>query len=671
MADIRIKDLALATGPTSPAPSDVVALDGTTTRKAPLSSLGNIIAPLANQAEAEAGVNSVKRMTPLTTAQAISAQAATASQGTKADNALPKTGGIFTNSIIASDASFFGWNSSGNLRWGAIIDGSSNLNFNRHNSSGVYIDTPLTARYSDGQLITPRGNLRESSWFQRDVRDFSVSTAGTASDNLTAFNNAAPPSGWETVVSRGTYVSNEPITLGSGNWLLEKGAKITDSGGGYNDSSYYGAAAGEFLTPHPIDNVGRIRSDHGMLHVLKETMSTAQPGGLSYNHSNQVYRYVDSSIGSAGGDTSYYVTGAGYWVYSPVGTIAKAEGRRQSGSTDLFGGLLFMSTATGDAAKPGRSEMTPISIGCYCAHDWVGAANGQQKINIYMDWNMSGPSNEEERFMAGHSQFMRKFHPGDTYDADHNGSFGVSIATSPGNDGFGVPSTSGLQTYPLRAGVAISGFSGLISAGATSGAASASTLGFKYGVLVGGSNNVYLDGSASAISKIGVAYAGRDYTVAGIQLFSAHPSSTDPYAVDASSSAGRFKFGIDGTLLAGAKVGIGASADQFQASLYLEPSRHPTSNRAGISFANGFGIVSDMFGNGTDDFGIYHGATTRYPISVTAVDKVHLWSLIIDQQYTPTATGDAAGVFGEILTDDNYIYVKRSGGWKRVAISNF
>lgn len=88
MADIRINGLPLATGPTAPMPADVVALDGTTTRKAPLSVLGDVIRPVATQAEAEAGTNNTKTMTPLTTAQAIAEQAATASQGAKADTAL-------------------------------------------------------------------------------------------------------------------------------------------------------------------------------------------------------------------------------------------------------------------------------------------------------------------------------------------------------------------------------------------------------------------------------------------------------------------------------------------------------------------------------------------------------------------------------------------------------
>lgn len=58
----------------SPVPSEVLPLDGATTRKVTIQKIVDTGAPVASQAEAEAGVNNVKRMTPLTTAQALSAQ---------------------------------------------------------------------------------------------------------------------------------------------------------------------------------------------------------------------------------------------------------------------------------------------------------------------------------------------------------------------------------------------------------------------------------------------------------------------------------------------------------------------------------------------------------------------------------------------------------------------
>jgi hypothetical protein len=75
----------------SPVASEVVPIDGATTRQTTIQKLVDAGAPVASQAEAEAGVNPTKRMTPLTTAQAIEALAASVAQGDKADTALQPT----------------------------------------------------------------------------------------------------------------------------------------------------------------------------------------------------------------------------------------------------------------------------------------------------------------------------------------------------------------------------------------------------------------------------------------------------------------------------------------------------------------------------------------------------------------------------------------------------
>lgn len=92
MADIRIKDLPLATGPTAPTGADFIALDGLTTRKTSITALGDVAVPIASQGEAEAGVNAVKRMVPVTVKQSIASEVgetiASAAQGLLADSAV-------------------------------------------------------------------------------------------------------------------------------------------------------------------------------------------------------------------------------------------------------------------------------------------------------------------------------------------------------------------------------------------------------------------------------------------------------------------------------------------------------------------------------------------------------------------------------------------------------
>lgn len=81
MADIRITDLPLATGVTAPVGTDSVAIDGPTTRKTTITSLGDVAVPIASQAEAESGSNAIKRMTPLTVKQSISSEVGATVQG--------------------------------------------------------------------------------------------------------------------------------------------------------------------------------------------------------------------------------------------------------------------------------------------------------------------------------------------------------------------------------------------------------------------------------------------------------------------------------------------------------------------------------------------------------------------------------------------------------------
>lgn len=71
MADIRINALPLEPSPTS---SEFLAIDGASTRKTTIQSVVDAGAPIASQAEAQAGTNAVKRMTPLTTKQSIASE---------------------------------------------------------------------------------------------------------------------------------------------------------------------------------------------------------------------------------------------------------------------------------------------------------------------------------------------------------------------------------------------------------------------------------------------------------------------------------------------------------------------------------------------------------------------------------------------------------------------
>lgn len=107
MADIRINDLPETLTPSA---SDNVAIDGATTRRTTAKKLVDAGAPVASQAEAEAGTDAEKRMTPLTTKQSIASEVgvtlASAEQGALAGSAVqPSDIGTTAGTVAAGDDS--------------------------------------------------------------------------------------------------------------------------------------------------------------------------------------------------------------------------------------------------------------------------------------------------------------------------------------------------------------------------------------------------------------------------------------------------------------------------------------------------------------------------------------------------------------------------------------
>lgn len=98
MADIRINDLPLEGSPT---PSEFLAIDGASTRKATIQNVVNSGAPVASQAQAEAGVDNNTRMTPLATKQAIDFNSVPISRTVTAGSGLTGGGPLSSNISLA------------------------------------------------------------------------------------------------------------------------------------------------------------------------------------------------------------------------------------------------------------------------------------------------------------------------------------------------------------------------------------------------------------------------------------------------------------------------------------------------------------------------------------------------------------------------------------------
>lgn len=162
MADIRINALPLATGPTAPSALDNVAIDGASTRRSTLSGLADAIRPVASQAEAEAGVNAVKAITPLTAKQSIASEVgvslASHTQGMKADSALQPGASQndisgLTSALAGKATSAQGAKADNSLQRGApspsltTVTSSTDLN-----DATVAGDWTLTGSYTNGPL---------------------------------------------------------------------------------------------------------------------------------------------------------------------------------------------------------------------------------------------------------------------------------------------------------------------------------------------------------------------------------------------------------------------------------------------------------------------------------------------------------------------------------------
>lgn len=163
MANIRIN--ALPSEPT-PSQSDVIPLDQATTRKGTVKAIVEAGRPAASQAEAEAGTDPTKAMTPLTSRQGLVAYAtanlATAAQGAKADTAVQPARAVNTGTGLTG-----GGNLSADRTLALTAAVQTSLGkadtalqpLNVHIADIVATGTPGSANYlrGDGSWVTPAG----------------------------------------------------------------------------------------------------------------------------------------------------------------------------------------------------------------------------------------------------------------------------------------------------------------------------------------------------------------------------------------------------------------------------------------------------------------------------------------------------------------------------------
>ena len=314
---------------------------------------------------------------------------------------------------------------------------------------------------------------------------------------------------------------------------------------------------------------------------------------------------------------SYYSGGSGMYSYMGYGQNRAAEGQKASGTTNALTGHINVWGA-GNGTGTGRTEIVPVAGAAILSRD-----NIQSGINIYNEFTTIGPksasASDREGFLSGITSLVMKFCPGNTIDSAHSGSYGATITTRPGDPGFSFESRVGDTTYPLRAGLSINGWSGLLSTAST-GYSAAATDGYEFGILIGGvAGSVWLDPTVR--SKIGTGIGITDYTNYAVDIFTKHPNAvSESGALRVAPDAGVSIFGLSAQLDSEARIQTALSS-QFGSAIRIGPSTHSTSERAGIQFDN-WVLGQDNAGSGTKNFFLYDGSALRILFSASGGTNV-------------------------------------------------
>lgn len=588
MVDIRIIDLPLATGPTAPLSSDVIPIDGTSTRKATISSIGEVAVPIANQSEAEAGVDASKRMTPLTTKQSIAVNAATPEQGAKADTAV-QPGSLAS---VASSGNYSDLNGKPTL--GSAASQNSSAFATAAQGSAADAAMPRSGGAFTGAVTGQDGyTFHGSRWFWNEVRDFGATTgAGAAATNGTAFDNtrAAAP---VVNVPPGNFRLPNGKALSQGLYKLQHGAALKNSDGSSFTGGINGGQWGNYF------DVGYAMEQRGI--VMSDTrrflmdVSPVTAGGDETILSD-IYHIVQRNVTAVG--NGYTGAATSQRIFQAVGLYGAA-----SGSTGAYQGQVMVGDIKAEAA--GRSESIVVSLGL--TNTLTG--NAYKNNQYVIDAVLAGPIGQQESFLGVYTAGFKKLHGGQLADADHDGAYGYTLEASPRIGGYGSPSVT---SYTADVGYACSGHAGApsVESGADVGANSA----WKWSFFSGGRAGVWIpryksDGFTPYRSKIDRGFGSTDYVFSGYEAFSAHPSAADPFAFRSAEDAGRVAFGINSPI-GGGMLHVGNGTGEFDNNITLYGARHATSKTTRINFRNQFYMGTDPFGNGTEDFFIAQGGQT-------------------------------------------------------------
>ena len=360
-------------------------------------------------------------------------------------------------------------------------------------------------------------------------------TPGASGDDRPAFVAAkafVDARGAPLNVPAGEYRFSAALDFGDTPLLLEQGAKIVNLSGASEAMVY---RDGQYVSPLLYDGTNSIyavgRTERGgRTHFVNDINGTGTVAGPTIEDHSAWY---DGAV-----DNAYSVMQQMDFNYIQYGERKKYLGQRASGAVSLYGGAINVFSVERKSGGSGRSEITPFA----CGLNFMPDANVAPHYNLYNDYIVSGHANADpyyrEGFLAGASYLVQKYTEGNWLDADHDGSYGITIATRPQSGGFAAaPHTT--RSWPLRAGLVVAGYSGAQSV--TAGDAVGADVGFDRGILIGsgysgeGGGSVWLPHNGR--SRIGVGVHVTDTTDAGVLIERVHGG----YGIHVKDGGARFE----------------------------------------------------------------------------------------------------------------------------------
>lgn len=666
---------------TNPVPSEVVPSDNNVTVGGVSWEDGvNAAVPPASEAESVAGVINSKRMTPLTTKQAIDAQVppkistaigalnlGSASQSQVSDFATAAQGALANTAVQPSRT----------VSAGSGLTGGGTLAANRTialNSASIasLAKADTSVQTVNGEFPDGAGNVVVNAEFLQDQDSVTTAMAESFASTVEWVRTAgyaAVGDGGEALYKRAL---SEPSHAGKfqsadGAWweLAEavlRPEMFGDDGAAFDAALQLARIRGADRATGPtaifLENGGY--SPAGGFNV-EDSLIYVSPGSSLYGNATHGYWHRINTLPDNFNAHSMDTISVYRYFDAEVkdnDDPSKTNGLLKAGAPALFGGIFGMSSpAIGtplairlsmEVYDVGVSDLGLSEIGGIYNHIVVHGDRDQPPLQ-YSIWS------QDNIAMTGRDRpwwFGASFRFNNMTDANPSGVpgqgcgfSGLSIMQRPLYDadaqyaGF----SGSDNTYPMASGITVSGFGGPETA--IDGTSANALHAFYVGVQVGGANSPYLPETAR--SKILTGISIQDYTLNALVINNPHPdfnpSAGSGAAIAIGADAGAVVIGVTPTQ--DATIHVRGAADGNIKLYALSGNKSATLNFSGIAV-----IGTDLGKSSADTFSLYHSPSGRYAWHVTETGHFALPAL-------PTSAAGLVPGSGAVWSDSGTLKI--------------